>query len=71
MTITAVTSVESEFFHVVNWCYDVAGIGHLIRATFLPGRLQLRLTLKQGDGILERFAEKVADRALWNVQTAE
>jgi hypothetical protein len=70
-TITAVTPAESEFFRVVNWCYDAADMGHLVRAIFHPGRLTLRVTLPKADHRLERFVEQVADANQWSVSQGD
>lgn len=70
-TIAAVTSDRGEFFRVVNWCYDVAGVGHLVRATMQEQHFELRLTIAKTDDRVESFAAQVADPKVWRILRSE
>lgn len=70
-TITAITSTEPEFFKVVNWCYDIAEMGHLVRAVVGTHSFSLSLTLPTTDARLGRFETLVADRSIWTVLECE
>lgn len=69
--ITAFTADPAEFFRVINWCYDVANIGHHVRASVREQHCELRVTLRKTDPCLDRFAAEVADQSFWRVFKGE
>lgn len=54
----------------MNWCYDVAQIGYLVRASFGTSHFSLRITLRPSDPRLLSFRTQLRDGSLSNVEEA-
>lgn len=61
------TADRAEFFRVIRWCYEVAGIGHHVRANVQDRHRELRLTFPKIAPRLERLAALIVDDPNWRV----
>ncbi len=66
-TITAVTAEPAEFFRVISWCYEVADIGHFVRATVQDRQCELRAPLAKDDLRLIRLTALIRNEPLWQL----